>query len=115
MSTRLPAEVAKIVRAMGVMLVCPKCRQIVRDAMSLKCQHHYCPDCIQEMNTGAGELVRARLSFLDSLTSFPHASGLVVEVFGVRSAVVAKRSAPEHQHPKDCGGVSEAPISDWFV
>jgi hypothetical protein len=53
------AEASAIVERMGRVILCRHCQQTLRQAQSLKCSHHFCKECIEEMNTGAGELVRS--------------------------------------------------------
>eukprot|EP00808_Paulinella_micropora_P004559 g1465.t1 len=38
-----------IVREMGRKLMCPLCRNLLKDAHTLPCQHHFCGDCLEEL------------------------------------------------------------------
>lgn len=90
---------ASLVSTIGDLLLCPVCKEILRQPRTLPCQHSLCHDCLKNLITNIDRLEQTHGDFpcpvCRSITKLPKASSIEIQVvaFPVNRLVLSMMEA----------------------
>jgi len=95
---------ASLISTIGDLLLCPVCKEVLRQPRTLPCQHSLCHECLKTLITNVDRLEQNHGDFpcpvCRAVTKLPKVSGVVPVLFTlvVTGAQTAKRPLAEQSH-----------------